>query len=116
MVQETLPLTGIVVGRRFREDMGDIASLAASIADVGLLHPIVVTPDGRLIAGTRRLEACRSLGWEEVPVTTILLDDLLRGEYAENSERKALAPTEAVAIGRALEERVRELAKQRQQE
>ena len=38
-----------------------------SIAEVGLLHPVVVTPEGRLIAGQRRLEACRQLGWTEVP-------------------------------------------------
>ena len=35
---------------RHRKDMGDIAALSASIADVGLLHPIVVTEDGILIA------------------------------------------------------------------
>ena len=37
--------------------MGDIAGLAANIAALGLLHPIVVQPDGTLIAGERRLQA-----------------------------------------------------------
>jgi len=44
-------LSDIVIGARHRKDLGDIAALAASIADVGLLHAIVVTPDNRLIAG-----------------------------------------------------------------
>ena len=47
----TLDIASIRVGERRRKDMGDIASLARSIADVGLLHAVVVTPDGRLIAG-----------------------------------------------------------------
>ena len=51
----------IIVGTRHRRDMGDLASLSRSIADVGLLHPIVVTPDSRLIAGERRLRACTSM-------------------------------------------------------
>ena len=62
----------IIVGKRHRRDLGDVASLAASIGDLGLLHPIVIRPDGLLLAGRRRLEACRSLGWESVPVTIII--------------------------------------------
>jgi ParB family chromosome partitioning protein len=64
-----LPIDSIKVGARFRQDHGDIAALAASIADIGLLHPIVVTQHGQLLAGRRRLEACKSLRWETIPVT-----------------------------------------------
>jgi ParB family chromosome partitioning protein len=42
----------IVVGERHRRDLGDIASLAANVAELGLLHPIVI--HGTLIAGERR--------------------------------------------------------------
>ena len=42
----------IVVGERQRRDLGDIASLAANVAEFGLLHPIVI--HGTLIAGERR--------------------------------------------------------------
>jgi hypothetical protein len=59
----------IHVGVRYRKEVGDLQSLADSIAEVGLLHPIVVTSEGLLIAGWRRLEACRKLGWTEIPVT-----------------------------------------------
>jgi ParB family chromosome partitioning protein len=66
----------IEVGFRYRKDLGDLRSLADSIQTVGLLHPIVVTPEGRLITGQRRLEACRLLGWQEIPITVI---DLYQG-------------------------------------
>lgn len=104
----------IRVGERHRRDMGDISGLAASIREVGLLHPIVITPDGALVAGARRLAACNLLGLPEIPVTVIELDELLKAEWVENTQRKDFTPSEAVAIGRALEERERERAKDRQ--
>ena len=67
----TRPIAAIIVGARLRRELGDVASLAASIADIGLLHPIVISQDGLLLAGERRLEACRLLGWDTVPVTII---------------------------------------------
>jgi ParB family chromosome partitioning protein len=57
----------VAVGIRHRHEMGDIDSLAGSMGQVGLLHPIVVTKDGALIAGERRLEPTRQLGWTEIP-------------------------------------------------
>jgi N6-adenosine-specific RNA methylase IME4 len=102
------------VGPRHRKDMGDIATLAASIEDVGLLHPIVVTPDNKLIAGERRLEACRLLGWEDVPATVVSLDDIVRGENDENAIRKDFLPSEIDSIRRALEPKQKEAAKARQ--
>jgi N6-adenosine-specific RNA methylase IME4 len=103
----------ITVKKRYREDLGDIKKLAASIESVGLLHPIVVTTDLTLIAGQRRLEACKLLGWSDIPVTTINLDDIIQGEYAENSDRKDFGPTEIVAIKRALEPALKEAAQER---
>jgi ParB family chromosome partitioning protein len=67
----TRPIDRILIGKRLRQDVGDLDGLSASIAEVGLLHPIVVTPDNRLVAGYRRLLACRQLGWSEVPVYII---------------------------------------------
>jgi len=40
--------------------MGDIASLARSIADVGLLHPIVVKPAGGASPPSGNCSAARS--------------------------------------------------------
>lgn len=107
-------IADVVVGERHRKDMGDLDALARSIADIGLLHPIVVTPDNRLIAGQRRLEACKRLGWDAVPATVVDLANLAIGERDENMVRKDFTPSEAVAIARALEPYERAAAKERQ--
>jgi len=80
-----MQIADIKVGQRHRNGLGDIDSLAASIREIGLLNPINVTEDGRLIAGRRRLEACKQLGWDEVPTTIIDLD-ALGSELAEIDE------------------------------
>jgi ParB-like chromosome segregation protein Spo0J len=81
----------IQVGYRYRKDLGDLRALAESIAEVGLLHPVVVTPEGRLIAGQRRLEACRLLEWTEIPVTVVDLYQAARGEAHEKLRAQGLA-------------------------
>ena len=106
-------ITDIRVGKRYRRDLGDVGSLAASIAEVGLLHPIVVHTDGRLIAGTRRLEACKLLKWDKIPTTVIDLEKIVRGEYAENAFRKNLTPEEKVDVRRAVEPLEKAAAKAR---
>lgn len=108
-----LPLSAITVGDRHRKELGDIQSLAASIDAVGLLHPIVVTPQNQLVAGQRRLEACRSLGWSEIPITIVDLDSIVLGEFQENAARKDFLPSEVDAIRRALEPMEREKATSR---
>jgi ParB family chromosome partitioning protein len=116
----TVAVGDIHVGERHRKDLGDLASLAKSIRDVGLLHPLVVRQDMQLVAGRRRLEAAKELGWKEVPVRVVegLGDALaaLRAEGDENTCRKDYTPSEAVALGSALEELERTGAKRRQQE
>ncbi|MGJ5814494.1 MT-A70 family methyltransferase [Paludibaculum fermentans] len=107
-------IDAIDVGLRYRQDLGDLRSLAQSIGEVGLLHPIVITPEGRLIAGQRRVEACRQLGWTEVPVTVVDLLQAARGEAHENFVRKDLLPSEIVALKRAIEPLERREARARQ--
>jgi ParB family chromosome partitioning protein len=105
-----VPVRAIVIGERDREDLGEVKALAASIAAVGLLHPVVVTQALALVAGGRRLAAVTQLGWTEVPVTVVNLEtvaETLRAEADENTERKPLTPYEAA---RARERRARVLA------
>ena len=109
-----LPISKIKVRNRYRKSLGDIDTLAASIKEVGLLHPIVVRPDGRLIAGERRLVACKRLGWKSGPVTCVNLKEVVRGEFAENAFRKDFLPSEIEAIRRAIEPYERAAAKERQ--
>lgn len=108
------PIALIAVGARHRKDMGDVEALAASIRDVGLLHPVVITPDGKLIAGERRLEAYKFLGRSEIPVTKVNLAEIVRGELAENTARKDFLPSEIEAIRRALEPSEKGAAKERE--
>jgi N6-adenosine-specific RNA methylase IME4 len=112
----TRRISDIKIGVRHRRDLGNIDGLAASIGEVGLLHPVVVRPDGSLIAGERRLAACKALGWDQVSVTTVDLDQIVRGEFAENYQRKDFTLSEAVAIKRALEPIERAEAKERQRD
>jgi len=104
----------IQVGFRYRKDLGDLRPLADSIAEVGLLHPVVVTPAGRLIAGQRRLGACQLLGWTDVPVTVVDLLQAACGEAHENFIRKDLLPSEIVALKRAIDPMERRDARSRQ--
>jgi hypothetical protein len=101
-----LKLSKIKVGPRMRTGLGRLDSLAASMADLGQLQPVVVTQHGTLIAGQRRCEAARRLGWTEIEAVLVDgLDDAarkLKAERDENTERLALSPSEMVATGKAL--------------
>lgn len=97
------PIDRIEIGIRYRKNLGDLERLRRSISSIGLLHPIVVTASGQLIAGQRRLEACKALGWQEIPVRIVDIENPTRGEYDENTVRKDFTPSEAVAIWQAME-------------
>lgn len=94
--------------RRFSQ--AELAELAASIEQNGLLQPLLVRPaPGRgghyeLVAGERRLRAVASLGWHDVPVVVRDVDDdtLLVLALVENLQREALGPLEEAQGYRAL--------------
>lgn len=92
-----LPIVAVRVGPRRRPlDPAVVARLADSITRVGLLHPVTVTPDCLLVAGHHRLEACRGLGWSDVPATVAEGDDLHTrlAELDENLVRNDLTELE----------------------
>ena len=67
-----MPISAIRVSdQRHRRDLCDIAGLAESTEDIGLLHAITVDQHGNLLAGRRRLEAARLLGWDTIPVNVM---------------------------------------------
>jgi len=111
-----MQIADIKIGPRFRRNLGDIASLAANIAAVGLMHRPAVRPDGTLIVGARRIAACKQLGWSEVPVHVIDLDAIARGELAENTCRKDFLPSEIDDIRRAVEPIEQAAARERQRQ
>lgn len=81
--------------------------MAGSIAELGLLQPILVDEEHRLIAGYRRYLAVKKLGWATVPAVCVDgLDDVLRrlkAEQHENTCRKAFTHSEAISVGMAIE-------------
>lgn len=119
-MNEMVGIDEIKIGERARTDLGDLTDLIKSIEDVGLIQPIVITADRELIAGGRRLAACRQLGMIRVPVSVAehITDaaGLLTAERDENTCRKDMTPSELVAIGRALEKLKRPEAKRRMSE
>ncbi len=70
--------------------------LAASIEEVGLLNPIVVTPDLRLVAGRLRLEAYKFIGLKTILATIVSLDEMRQrmATIDENLIRKRLTKLE----------------------
>ena len=80
-------------------DEVEIADLADSIREHGVLQPLLVRNAGEryeLVAGERRLRAARAAGWERVPVQVREVDDRQMAELAivENVQRKDLSPLE----------------------
>jgi len=83
---KNIPIASIKVENRLRSlNAEKVAELAESIAQVGLLQPIGVRPDGTLVYGYHRLEACKQLGWTEIPAVVVDGDDS-HAELAEISE------------------------------
>jgi len=89
-------------------DEGALSDLAESIAQHGLIQPIVVRPtvDGRymIIAGERRWRACRIAGLNDVPVIIKATDDQTLMELAliENLQREDLNSVEEALGFKAL--------------
>ena len=103
----TLPLDEIVPNRdqpRKQFDDEALADLSASIAQHGVLQPLLVRPmpDGsyQLVAGERRWRASRMAGLYEVPVVIRDMNEQEAAELAliENLQREDLNPMEE-AIG-----------------
>ena len=85
-------MDSITVGVRHRQDLGDLVSLMESIKRVGLLQPIVVSPEGVLICGRRRLEAVKQLGMRTLRVWVRTgLSDRLTSLLAERDENALAA-------------------------
>ena len=116
-VLRELPLTSIEPNRfqpRQEFDAEDLASLTASIKELGVLQPILVRPlDGsndtfELIAGERRLRAAKRAGLVTIPVlvrTAITDQDSLEQALVENLQRADLnAVEEADAYQRLIDE------------
>ena len=98
---QTIPIDNIVPAKdNVRRRHSEIKDLAASVASVGVIEPLLVSPadDGTfvVVAGHRRLLAARQAGITELPCTVRKLTDAERVEImlAENVARCSLTPVE----------------------
>ena len=100
-----------------RKELTDIADLMESIKNIGLINPIVVDDEYRLIAGGRRLEAFKQLRelegekWDTIGIT--LFNDLspiekALIEYDENVRRVNLPWKEMVLAHGAISDKIKE--------
>jgi ParB family transcriptional regulator, chromosome partitioning protein len=82
-----------------RQVMGDLSELMASVAEKGIIEPLIVRQRGgryQIIAGERRYHAAVQVGLREVPVVIREVDDAEVMELAlvENLQRKDLTAFE----------------------
>jgi len=87
----------IKVKHRIRKDLGDLSQLIESIRTHGLMNPIVINEKRELIAGERRLESVKALGWKTVDVHIIHTPsgiNKIQMEIDENLYRRPLSTSE----------------------
>jgi ParB family chromosome partitioning protein len=82
-----------------RQVMGDLSELMASIAEKGIIEPIIVRQRGRrfqIVAGERRYQAAVQVGLRELPIVIREVDDneVIEIALVENIQRKDLTPFE----------------------
>lgn len=112
----TINIDDIIIKERFRKDQGDIEALAEDIRENGLLQLPVINKENRLLAGERRIRACKELGWTEIDVRVMDTRDAdheLSIELSENLTRKSFTREEAIDAGRRLERIERAKAEER---
>jgi ParB family transcriptional regulator, chromosome partitioning protein len=96
---EDLDVSDIVPSSNLlRTTMNDMKGLAESLKKIGLLEPIVVRTNSsgsfEIVAGNRRFNACRKLGWRKITCHVVELDDKTAFEASiiENVQRQSLNP------------------------
>lgn len=97
-------ISTITVRDNVRHDGADVSHLTDSIRDIGLIQPVLVRRSGdgyELVAGHRRLAACKALGMEQIPAIIHDSTDSDRAihQLEENIQRRQLS---AYDIGLAL--------------
>jgi ParB family transcriptional regulator, chromosome partitioning protein len=93
-----------------RQVMGDLSELMASIAEKGIIEPIIVRQRGerfQIIAGERRYQAAVQIGLKELPVVIREMEDseVIEVALVENLQRKDLTAFEEAEALQSLAER-----------
>lgn len=93
---ETMPLNELKVSNPYLRMGTDVEELEKSIRTVGLIAPLVISKDKKILAGGRRYQALLNLGFTEAPVMVVDKDELERELISidENLVRKNLNKVE----------------------
>jgi len=99
-------ISDIKVRKRVRKDLGNLEPLMDSLKRYGLLNPITLNSRYELVAGQRRLEAAKRLGWTSINAVIVDVTDkvsLLEIELEENTQRIEFTDSELLEGYAALE-------------
>ncbi len=93
-----------------RQVMGDLSELMASVAEKGIIEPLIVRQRGgryQIVAGERRYQAAVQVGLRELPVVIRDVDDneIIEVALVENIQRRDLGPFEEAEALRSLADR-----------
>jgi len=93
-----------------RQVMGDLSELMASIAEKGIIEPLIVRQKAgryQIVAGERRYQAAVQVGLRELPVVIRDVDDteIIEVALVENIQRKDLSAFEEAEALTALADR-----------
>ena len=106
MAIKDVEIGSIKIKRRIREKTVPIEPLVESIQKYGLLEPIVIDEKNRLIAGFRRLQACKQLGFNTIIANVVNVEDaetFLLLELEENTCRFQFSDEELSKAKKQLE-------------
>lgn len=98
---EEFPIASIEIGERFRKDYGDLNELRDSILEHGVIQPVVIDAENRLIAGGRRVAASKLAEASTIPAIAVVLVGAASAreiELYENLHRQSLHWSEACAL------------------
>ena len=101
-----VPIEKIKIKKRVRQDLGQLENLKESLRTYGLLNPITLNSKYELIAGERRLQAAKQLGWTNIQANIVdnLTDiEQLEMELEENNQRKEFTDDELLEGYKRLE-------------
>jgi ParB family chromosome partitioning protein len=99
----------VILKKRVRGELREIPALMESMRSYGQLTPIIINRKNELIAGNRRLEAAKRLGWNSIDAIVIDKDDdieMLELELEENIQRNDLTGDE-ISMGFSRLEKLR---------
>ena len=104
--QNTVSVKEITVlpGRR-ELNAAKVEELVGSIKELGLINPITITEDNKLVAGAHRLQAFKDMGLEEIPVTYLKTENEMLIELAEIDENLIRSEMHYLENGKALARR-----------